>query len=162
MTATIRRGTASDAELLSKIIRESYRDVTERFNITPENCPGFPSFNKREDVLATMQKDFVYYVLEEDKTPCGCIALEQKDKQLCKINRLTVLPNYRNRGYGEMLVKHTMEEAKKLAATEMELSMIGLDTELRQWYESKFGFKFKNTIQYPHRFFEVLYLTVNL
>jgi hypothetical protein len=42
-TFRIREADPDDKVLLTRLIRDSYRDVAERFNLTPENCPKHPS-----------------------------------------------------------------------------------------------------------------------
>ncbi len=42
-TIVIREAGSADAEVLANIIRSAFRDVAERFSLTPENCPKHPS-----------------------------------------------------------------------------------------------------------------------
>ena len=42
-TIHIRQATVTDIATLSKIIRLSFRDVADRFGLTPENCPKHPT-----------------------------------------------------------------------------------------------------------------------
>lgn len=35
--------TINDAAILTGLIRNSYRDVAQRFGLTPQNCPKHPS-----------------------------------------------------------------------------------------------------------------------
>jgi hypothetical protein len=51
----IREANSADVSLLCGLIRASFRDVAERFNLTPENCPKPPS-NCTEEWL---ENDFV-------------------------------------------------------------------------------------------------------
>ena len=46
----IRDATQADKEVIVALIRDSFRDVAEKFALTVENCPKFAGFNAHERV----------------------------------------------------------------------------------------------------------------
>ena len=102
----IRDAKKSDKEVLIALIRDSFRDVAEKFALTAENCPRFPAFNAKERVEGDFKKGLKYYILEKNNKVCGCVALEKAGPDLCYLGRLAVLPEHRNKGFGQALVNH--------------------------------------------------------
>ncbi|MFX0070233.1 MAG: GNAT family N-acetyltransferase [Candidatus Hermodarchaeota archaeon] len=95
--------------------------------------------------------------MESDKNPCGCVALEKANEHTCYLERLAVLPKYRRQGFGKRLVNHIFKQAKKIGAQRVEIGIIALNTELRNWY-NKQGFIEKNTVDYDHLPFSVTFM----
>lgn len=150
----IRNATRDDIPLLATIIRDSFRDVADRFDLTPENSPTHPSNCTAEWIEKAFDEEITYYILETDGVPCGCAALEQANPNVCYLERLAVLPQFRCRGCGEALVNHVCGEAEKLGAKHVEIGTIAEHTELNEWYE-KLGFRLKSTAEFEHLPFRV-------
>ncbi|MBN1889574.1 MAG: GNAT family N-acetyltransferase [Thermoflexales bacterium] len=157
----IRDATANDAELLASLIRVAFRDVAERFTLTPSNCPTHPSNCTVEWIEAGLEKGLRYYVLEEGENACGCVALEQAGPDVCYLERLAVLPRFRHKGYGRALVEHVLEQAGRLGAGRVELGIIAGQDELRAWYEG-LGFCVERTAKFKHLPFRVAFMARQL
>jgi ribosomal protein S18 acetylase RimI-like enzyme len=67
------------------------------------------------------------------------------------INSLAVLPEYRGRGYGGKLVKHSLEVLKELGAPKVNLLIRPANSKVKAFYE-KLGFKYEDAILMAHRF----------
>ena len=52
-------------------------------------------------------------IAEHDDTCIACVALVKVNKQLCEMKRLYVLPNYRGKGFGRMLIEAVIQLAKE-------------------------------------------------
>lgn len=161
MTFVIRHATESDASCLAAILREASRDVAERFGLTPENCPTHPSNCTSEWIETGFEKGIVYYILEAGGKPCGCVALERADSDVCYLERLAVLPAYRRRGYGTAMVNHICDEARRLGARRVEIGTIAEHIPLNRWYEKQ-GFRPKNTAEFEHLPFAVAFMEKEL
>lgn len=158
MIFAIRHATQDDITCLATIIRQASRDVAERFGLTPENCPNHTSNCTAEWVETAFQKGIAYYILESGGTPCGCAALERVSSDVCYLERLAVLPQFRRQGFGEALVNHVCAEAKQLGIKHVEIGTIAENVELSRWYE-KLGFRLKNTAQFDHLPFTVAFMS---
>jgi N-acetylglutamate synthase-like GNAT family acetyltransferase len=55
---------------------------------------------------ADLTRCMVYFIFEENTLPAGCVAYENPGAGFACLNRLSVLPSYRNRGMGAHLVQH--------------------------------------------------------
>jgi len=147
----------SDIDVLVTLLRNSFRSVAERFGITEENNPRSLAFCTKERIENDLQKDLTYYILEGDDRPCGCVAIERAKPGVCYLMRLAVLPEYRGKGYGKMLVHHIFEKARAAGVERVEIAMISKDRKLKKWYKS-LGFIQKRTKKYDHLPFIVAFM----
>jgi len=157
MSIEIRVAIEKDTSLLTFLIRNSFRDVADRFELTPENSPSHPSNCADEWINSALAKGVQYFILEQNLRPLGCVALEQANNSVCYLERLAVLPEYRNMGFGSLLVRHALREARGLEAERVEIGIIDAQTELKDWYEKR-GFHFRNTAKFDHLPFEVAFM----
>ena len=161
MNYTIRNATQSDIPALVAIIRNSFHDVALRFNLTIDNCPKHPSNCAPQWIGTALQKGVRYFILESNTTPCGCVALEQARPELCYLERLAVLPDYRRRGFGKTLVDHALLQALQSGAKRVEIGIIADQHELKNWY-SLLGFIETGKATFQHLPFEVRFMAKTL
>jgi N-acetylglutamate synthase-like GNAT family acetyltransferase len=153
----IRQANKADKGILVTLLRDSFRDVAEKFNFTVENCPKFVGFNAKERVDSDFEKGLRYFILEENGRACGCVALEKAGPDLCYLGRLAVLPKNRRNSYGKTLINHVFDQARKIGAQRVEIGMIAKDRKLKNWYK-KFGFVQKGTKKFDHLPFTVAFM----
>jgi N-acetylglutamate synthase-like GNAT family acetyltransferase len=153
----IREAKETDKRVLVRLIRNSFRDVAEKFALTVENCPKFAGFNAKERVEADFEKGLKYYILEEDGRACGCVALEKAGSDVCYLGRLAVLPEHRNRGFGRALVNHLLKQAGAMGFRRVEIALISKHRRLKKWYK-KSGFVQSRTKKFDHLPFIVAFM----
>jgi GNAT superfamily N-acetyltransferase len=149
------------AATLASLIRESYRDVAQRFDLTPQNCPKHPSNCTPDWVEKDMDRGVVYYCLDQHEIPVGCVALEKANAQEGYLERLAVLPDNRRNGLGRALVHHVFEVAIAVGLSRIGIGIISQQLDLKQWYE-KMGFVEQEIKTFPHLPFRVSLLSYTL
>ena len=154
----IRKVSPKDISLLSELIRQSYRDVADRFELTPANCPKHPSNCTDGWVEKDFDRGVSYYILEHRGKPAGCVAIEHVSADLCYLERLAVLPHERNKGFGSQLVDHVFRTAQGSGVKKISIGIIAMQTELKQWYQ-KIGFIEGETKNFSHLPFRVTFMT---
>jgi ribosomal protein S18 acetylase RimI-like enzyme len=157
----IRETNSADIPLLVRLIRDSYHDVAQRFGLTPENCPKHPSNCTDKWIEKDFDRGVTYYILESNNAPVGCIALEKTSSDVCYLERLAVLPEYRRNGFGKLLVDHVICQAKASGVKEISIGIIAEDIELKQWYQ-KIGFIKRDTKGFSHLPFMVTFMICKL
>lgn len=157
----IKKASIADIPVLLGILRKSFADVAEKFNLTVENCPKNLAFCTEQRIKDDFDRGLNYYILEDDSQPRGCVALEKASSDVCYLERLAVLPEHRRKGFGRALVNHISDEAKKTGIRRVEIGIISEDTDLKDWYK-KFGFVQKNTKRFDHLPFIVAFMFVEL
>jgi N-acetylglutamate synthase-like GNAT family acetyltransferase len=153
------QATEADIDLLSRLIRDSFADVANRFKLTPENCPKHPSNYTREWVERDLERGVRYFILIADGTAVGCVGVDKASPAICYMERLAVLPDHRGQGYGNRLVRHAISQAGELGAFTVGIGIIAADTGLKDFYKA-LGFKEGETKTFPHLPFAVAFLNV--
>jgi diamine N-acetyltransferase len=136
----IHKATNADADFLAELIRESFRDVAQRFALTPRNCPKHPSNCISDWISEDQGRGVVYFILSRDDIPFGCVGLEAPSPDLRYMERLAVLPHCRRRGLGRALVASAISEARLTGANCISIGIIADQIELKAWY-IKLGFE---------------------
>ncbi len=157
MKCEIREATSSDIDILVELIQNAFEDVAERFGLTPQNSPTHPSNCRPEWLLREMNRGVVFYVLEDNGQPAGCVALEKINDEVCYLERLAVLPHQRRKGLGEMLVRRALSEARCQNVHRVQIGIIAEHEELRAWYE-KLGFDEVESKTFPQLVFRVMFM----
>lgn len=157
----IREASSDDISLLSGLVRQSYRDVAERFELTPVNCPKHPSNCTDEWIENDFARGVSYFIMEHGGIPAGCVAIESAEADLCYLERLAVLPHERKKGLGSQLVEYIFRTARELGSKYISIGIIAKQTELKQWYQ-KFGFIEGETKEFSHLPFLVTFMTYEL
>lgn len=153
----IRQASISDTETLSDIIRHSYQTVADRFGLNNSNCPKHPSNCTSEWINSDFERGVIYFILVTDGKETGCVALEKADHELCYLERLAVIPDYRNNGFGKDLVDYVFNEAKILGCKRISIGIISKQQDLMDWY-SRIGFKEGVTKSFDHLPFDVTFM----
>jgi ribosomal protein S18 acetylase RimI-like enzyme len=153
----IRRARLKDATMLAGVIRAAFRDVAERFGLTPENCPRHPSNCTVGWVERSAEAGARHFLAEEDGQPCGSVAVKPAGRGVYYMERLAVLPAFRRKGIGRALVRRALEEARRLGAHAVRIGIIAEHTEVRAWYERQ-GFVLTGTRTFRHLPFTVAFM----
>jgi N-acetylglutamate synthase-like GNAT family acetyltransferase len=157
----VRDANEADVSILATLLRESFRDVAERFELTVEICPKNLAFCTDQRIKGDIERGLSYYILQPEDRPCGCVALEKASPEVCYLGRLAVLPEHRRKGYGKMLVEHIFDKAAQNGSQHVEIGIIAEDTKLRNWY-GRFGFVLKSTKTFDHLPFVVAFMSVEI
>jgi len=157
----IRETGPHEASNLAGLIRVAYRDVAERFNLTDQNCPKHPSNCSINWVKKDMNRGVSYYCLELDEKTIGCTAFEKAKPEEGYLERLAVLPQYRNNGFGKALIRHVFDVASAAGVHRIGIGIISEQIELKKWYE-KMGFVEQEVKTFSHLPFKVSLLAYTL
>ena len=120
-----------------RVIRQSHQTVADEFGFTPENAPRYVAFATDENRLLwqMFREHRLMFLDEEGGVIRGYYSLLMKDGGECELGSLSVLPEYRHRGIGTSLLKHSMDTARQQHCSVLNLSIVEENTVLRQWYE---------------------------
>lgn len=155
---SIRTCTRKDVDALVETIRQSFRDVAERFGLTEENCPLHASNCRADWIEKDMDRGITYFVLESEGRIVGSVALERAKPEVCYLERLAVLPRYRRRGFGRALVAYVLSEAGRLGCRRVGIGVIADQTGLQDWYR-RLGFVETENRDFAHLPFRVTFMS---
>ena len=143
-----------------KVIVNSFIPVASSLFMTEENCSGNSAFLKLDQLHKMYDKGLIILGLYDDFL-IGCIGLEKKSDDRYKIKLLSVIPGYRHRGLGAMLIKAMEERVIQSGGIKLQLGMIYENEVLRKWYES-LGFKIDKVKTYKGNTFKIVYMSKDL
>lgn len=140
-----------------KVIRDSFITAAKDLNLTEENCPSNPAFTSLAKLKKMKDKGIGMYGLFEENKQIGFVAIEKADDDVCFMERLAVLPDYRHKGYGKFLIDFTMDHAKALGAKKVSIGIVNENSVLKKWYE-RYGFIETGLKKYKHLPFTVCFM----
>lgn len=149
-------------ENILDIIRLSNKTVAKDFGLTRENAPGHTSFLTKEKLL-TNKKNKSLYCLEKGTEIYGCVVLEKpvNSENEFFLENLSVLPDFRHKGYGKILVEHIINTVTKLNGQKITIGLIDENEILKKWYLD-LGFEIIGTKKFKHLPFTVCFMDVKL
>ena len=120
-----------------RVIRKSHQTVADTFGFTAENAPRYVAFATDENrLLWHMDNEHRLMFVDEEKGIIrGYYSLLLKKDNECELGNLSVLPEYRHRGTGTALLKHSVRIAREHHCKVMRLSIVEENTVLRKWHE---------------------------
>lgn len=157
----IKSAGTTEVAILSGLVRDAYRNVAQRFGLTPHNCPKHPSNCTDDWIQSDIKRGVFFYILEHNGRPAGCAALEIPEPGLGYLERLAVLPAKRHNGFGRRLVDHVLQQAANSAVKKISIGIIAAQTELKHWYQ-KIGFVETDTREFEHLPFSVTFMRYHL
>jgi len=157
----IREARIEDVDLLAEIICSANQMVADQLGLNAENAPTHPSHCQPDWIQRDFDKGILYFILEVDGNPIGCVALEQVENNVCYLERLAVHPKYQEQGYGRKLVEFFLEKAKSLGNQKVGIAIIQQHEQLRRWY-LKLGFIETTSKQFDHLPFTVQFMELKL
>jgi N-acetylglutamate synthase-like GNAT family acetyltransferase len=158
LSPQIRACTQNDIGVLVETIRRSFQDVAERFGLTQENAPRHPSNCTEDWIQKDIERGVTYFIIGNERSVAGCVALEPVNSEVCYLERLAVLPHQRHQGFGKALVNHVLSEAKLLGARRVNIGIIADQMELKNWYKG-IGFVEGESKEFPHLPFRVTFMS---
>jgi len=143
---------------LIPLIQKANLTVAKDFKITIQNAPTNPAFIDEFFFFERMEfKKHLYFGYFIGEKIVGCIAFHPISDFSFGIERLAVLPEFRHKGYGGMLVKFVGNKIKSLSGNKISIGIIFEHKILLKWYE-KHGFKLTGTKKFDHLPFTVAFM----
>ena len=157
----IKRIKKRETKRLAEVIQNSFITVANDFNITKENAPTNPAFITLKDIKKLQKKGVVFLGFYIDDKLIGCIAVENANSGIFYIEKLCVLPEFRNKGYGEKLIISASKFVRKKGGTQISIGIINKNKKLKKFYK-RLGFKETGLKDFPHLPFTVCFMKKEL
>lgn len=125
-----------------EVIHQSFDTVAKDFGLNRENCPKHTSFLPLSDLETQKHWGFQMYALYAGKKIIGYMSLSQEKKDasesstVFELHHLAVLPAYRHRGFGTLLLDHAKDMVRYQEGDTIKVGMIEESAVLRDWYIS--------------------------
>ena len=143
------------------VIHRSFRTVAEQFGLTKENCPKHTSFMPLSFLETHKNWGWQMFALYAGKTIIGYMSLSKDEDGSYGLHNLAVLPEYRHKGFGKLLLDHGKSVVKSQGGSKIKIGIIEESTVLKNWYIAN-GFTHTGTKKFDHLPFTSGYLEWNV
>lgn len=140
-----------------EVIHQSFGTVAEQFGLTRENCPKHTSFIPISFLETQRDWGWHMYALYAGKKIIGYMSISKEGEDVYELHNLAVLPEYRHKGFGKILLDHAKEVVKSLGGNRIKIGIIEESTVLKDWYIAN-GFAHIGTKKFDHLPFTSGYL----
>ena len=137
------------------IVRRSFSTVAQEFGL--EDCQGFSSNRTNEDFAKKLKDGYHPFGAFIGEKIIGFVSLDDIGEGVYELEKLSVLPEYRNFGYGKMLVDFCKRKAKELGGRKIIIKFMDEDKRLKDWYLGC-GFIQVNAVKHNHMPYTVGYM----
>ena len=139
------------------VIHKSFETVAKDFDLTKENCPKHTSFMPLSFLETQIEWGWKMYGLYAGKKMIGYMSLSKEDEECYELHNLCILPEYRHKGFGKMMLDFAKDKVIELGGNRMKIGIIEESTRLKEWYILN-GFVHIGTKKYEHLPFTSGYL----
>jgi len=158
---TIRRITGADLPAALEVIHKSFATVAEDFGLTMENCPKHTSFLPMERLENHFSWGWLMFGLYEGDRLTGYFSLSEEKNGAYELHNLAVLPEYRHRGAGKLLLDHAKDTVRERGGSRITIGIIDESEVLKSWYAAN-GFVHTGAKKFPHLPFTAGYMECEL
>ena len=145
----IKEITLNELDRGAGVIRDSFKTVALELGLDRDNIPNHPSFMTAEQLKEQIERGIKFFGLFLDDKQIGSIAVEKSDDAVFFLQKLAVLPEYRQKGYGRKLTEWVIDYARNNGCKKLALGIWDLQTELKDWYR-RLGFQVNSTKDFEH------------
>jgi ribosomal protein S18 acetylase RimI-like enzyme len=145
------------------IIRNSFQTVADEFGLTEENNPTNPAFIDLGKLIRLQNEAVCFYKLMVEKKPVGFIAIEEskEEKTTYYIEKVSVLPDFRHKGFGKMLMDFASKQIHNRGGRKISVALINDNLQLKRWY-TKLGYKVAGLKNFHRLPFSVCFMAKEL
>lgn len=154
---SVRQLTENELPAALDVIHRAFATVAGEFGLTRENCPAHTSFMPEERLRTQFNDGRYMFGVYEGGVLAGCASLSDGGGGAYELHNLAVAPEYRRRGYGELLLRHAKNRLRDLGGRKITVGIIDGSDLLREWY-LKNGFIHTGTENFAHLPFTVGYM----
>jgi ribosomal protein S18 acetylase RimI-like enzyme len=153
----------SDLSVSVKVLNESHGTVAIEFGFTKETNPSNSAFIDTDTLKSQLEKGIELFLLMNEKEAVGCIAIEKsiKGPDTFFIEKVSVVPEYRHKGFGKKLMDFASDKIKNDGGKWVSIALINSNVILKKWYVNQ-GFVETGVKDFPHLPFKVCFMNKNI
>lgn len=149
----------NDLSAVVNVLNVSHGTVAKDFGFTKDTNPSNNAFIDEQTLQAQLSNGIDLYTISNNDKLIGCIAIEKSSREADTfyIEKVSVIPEFRNQGYGLKLMNFATSKIKSLGAKAISISLIDSNTKLKNWYLSQ-GFTETGFKDFEHLPFRVCFM----
>lgn len=145
----------------AEVIRNSFITVADELKLTRANAPTNPAFIENDALNSMYEKNIDMFVVTNEDACIGFVALEKADNGVYYLERLAILPEYRHKGYGKMVLDFAVSHVRERKGKRISIGIINENEVLKNWYLS-YGFIETETKAFQHLPFTVCFMDLHV
>ena len=148
-----------DLSAIVGILNVSHGTVAKDFEFTKDNNPTNNAFIDEQTLSVQLNKGIDLYAMLNNDKLIGCIAIEKSTNETDTfyIEKVSIIPEFRNRGYGIKLMDFAITKIKEFGGKVISIALIDSNIKLKKWYLSQ-GFIETGTKDFIHLPFRVCFM----
>jgi ribosomal protein S18 acetylase RimI-like enzyme len=149
----------NDLSSIVQVLNVSHGTVANEFGFTKDNNPTNNAFINESTLKDQLNKGIDLYAMSLDNKVIGCIAIEKSANEIDTfyIEKVSVVPEFRNQGFGVKLMDFATSKIKEFGGKSISIALIDSNTKLKNWYCTQ-GFKETGTKDFGHLPFRVCFM----
>jgi ribosomal protein S18 acetylase RimI-like enzyme len=133
----------NDSKIISNILNKAFLAFAQEYNFTKENAPNHLAYINSDGVEVWLNNGLKMYGYKIDGKIIGCGGYSYYKDQVYLIERLAVLPEYRNLGAGKKLMEFIENKIKNMGGRIVEIHVTDKNIALKKWYRKQGYFEIK-------------------
>ena len=148
-----------DLSIVVKVLNVAHGTVAKEFGFTKENNPTNNAFIDEQTLRTQLEHGVELFQLTTNNQVIGCIAIEKSKKEIDTfyIEKVSIIPEYRNQGYGTQMMEFAVKNIRENGGQWISIALIDSNMKLKRWY-AKQGFKETETKEFPRLPFRVCFM----
>lgn len=148
-----------DLSAIVNVLNISHATVARDFGFTKDTNPTNNAFIDEQTLLTQLNSGIDLYAISNNGKMIACIAIEQSSREPSTfyIEKVSVIPEFRNKGYGLKLMNFATSKIKALGAKTISISLIDSNQKLKNWYLLQ-GFAESSFKDFEHLPFRVCFM----
>jgi N-acetylglutamate synthase-like GNAT family acetyltransferase len=149
----------NDLSAIVNVLNVSHDTIAKDFGFTKDNNPTNNAFINESTLRTQLNKGIDLYAMSLDNKLIGCIAIEKsaKEADTFYIEKVSIIPKFRNHGYGIKLMDFAITKIKELGCKVVSIALIDSNIKLKKWYLSQ-GFIETGSKDFEHLPFRVCFM----
>lgn len=150
---------SNDLSEIVRVLNVSHGTVAKDFGFTKDNNPSNNAFITESTLRTQLNKGINLYSMLCDDKLIGCVAIEKSAKEIDTfyIEKVSVVPDFRNQGNGVKLMDFATSKIKKMGGKSISIALIDSNKKLKNWYSAQ-GFTESGTKDFEHLPFRVCFM----
>ncbi|KMQ51706.1 acetyltransferase (GNAT) family protein [Chitinispirillum alkaliphilum] len=129
-----------ESEKIVMIVNKSFLTVAQTFGYTKETVPSFPAFIGKDVIDEQIDNGLKMFGYFENSELIGVAGYNHHHENIYMIKRLAVLPQYRHKGVGKVLIEHVENQILMEKGEIAEVEIVNNNLQLKNWYK-KLGYE---------------------
>ncbi|MEN8904999.1 MAG: GNAT family N-acetyltransferase [Clostridiales bacterium] len=145
-----------------KVIKESFKDVANEFELTEDNCPSNAAFITLDKIYEFKRDKIKMFGIYDDNMQIGFVVLKKSCYDgVYYLEKLCIIKKYRNKGYGKVLLNFSLDYVSNFNVKKISIGIINENKVLKNWYKKR-GFKEVSIKDFNHLPFTVCFMEYEL